>query len=292
MPAFHRISLTGPAEGVLFVGCGEWGFRDLPMPEHFRIAKRFGFKVMEIGIGGGKVGRLPTRMSDAEIASFDRLRREHAIATPMCCIENDFSLPDPAAHDAMLAETLEQVRLASRLGCTQVRLFAGFTPVEQMTEAIWSRLFDAFRQADALCERLGLTIAIETHGRIEFVDGAAVHSHAPASSQAGLRRLVRDLPARVGFNFDPGNLKAVEPADRTFALEIIDARINYCHLKDWKRRGAGWVACAIGEDDLDYATLLRKMRFAGCYLVEYEPTHDVEAGIARSLRELELIAGL
>ncbi|MCX5659377.1 MAG: sugar phosphate isomerase/epimerase [Planctomycetota bacterium] len=290
MPKFNRISLEGPAAGALFVGCGEWGFRDLPMPEHFRIAQRLGFRVMEIGIGGGKAGRLPTRMSDAEIASFNRLRRGHGIATPMCCIENDFSLPDPVAHDAMVIETLEQVKLAARLGCAQVRLFAGFTPMERMDEPTWSRLFDAFRRADALCGRLGLTIAIETHGRIEFVDGAAVHSHAPASSHAGLRRLVRDLPVRVGFNFDPGNLKAVEPADRAFALGILDERINYCHMKDWRRQGAGWVACAIGEDDLDYAALLRQMKYDGCHLVEYEPTHDVEAGIARSLAELERIA--
>ena len=29
------------------VGCGEWGFRDLPMEDHFRIAQKFGFAYLE-----------------------------------------------------------------------------------------------------------------------------------------------------------------------------------------------------------------------------------------------------
>ena len=290
MPQFDRIVLDAPSAGALFVGCGEWGFRDLPMARHFEIAKEFGFTVMEIGLGGGRIGRLPTRMTDAEVAAFDAVRRGYGIVTPMCCIENDFTLPSAARHDAMVAETLAQIKLAGRLGCESVRLFAGFTPMEEMTEAIWARMFDAFKKADALCEKLGVSIAIETHGKIDHDGPAAVHRHTAGSSRAGFARLLRELPPRIGFNFDPGNLKAVEPEDRNFALDLLNERINYCHLKDWRRVGKGWAACAIGEDDLDYASLLRKMKFDGCYLVEYEPTGDVEAGIARSLAELRRIA--
>lgn len=290
MPKFDRIVMDAPRVGALWVGCGEWGFRDLPMERHFELAKQFGFRILEIGIGGSRTGRLPTRMTDSEIAAFDALRKRFQIATPMCCIENDFTLASAAEHDAMVNETLEQLKLAARLGCQFVRLFAGFTPIEQMTEPIWMRMFDAFQKADAFCAPHGMTIAIETHGAIRFENGAAIHRHTVGSARAGLARLMRELPPRVGFNFDPGNLKAVEPNDRTFVLDLINDRINYCHLKDWKRTGPGWVACAIGDDDLDYARLLRSMKFSGCYLVEYEPTADIEDGIARSLAELKRIA--
>jgi len=265
------------------IGCGEWGFRELPVAEHFRIAREFGFRTLEFGIGGGQPGRLPTELNDRQIAEFRALATQHGIATPGCCLENDFTLTDAAAQRHMIAETLRQIQLAHRCGARQVRLFAGFTPATQMTELIWQRLLKAFSDADALCAKLGLTIAIETHGRITQRDGAAVHEHTVSTEPAALKRLLRELPPRVGFNWDPGNLKAVAPDDRRCALPLLNGRINYSHLKDWRRHGPGWIACAIGDDDLDYAPLLREVEFNGVFLIEYEPTHDPVDGIKRSL---------
>ena len=34
------------------IGCGEWGFRDIPMREHFVVAQQLGFHWLEFGIGG------------------------------------------------------------------------------------------------------------------------------------------------------------------------------------------------------------------------------------------------
>ncbi|NRA97216.1 MAG: sugar phosphate isomerase/epimerase, partial [Planctomycetes bacterium] len=121
-------------------------------------------------------------------------------------------------------------------------------------------------------------------------DGSPNHAGTPTTDPEGLRRMMRDLPPRVGFNYDPGNIKAARPDDTTYGLDIIDSRINYCHLKDWTRKGDGWVAVAIGEDDMDYGSLLARMSFDGVYLIEYEPTHDVEDGIRRSLAHLGEVA--
>jgi sugar phosphate isomerase/epimerase len=187
----------------------------------------------------------------------------------------------------MVATTLRQIEAAHLCGARQVRLFAGFTPAANMTEAIWRRMLDAFAQADALCARLELSIAIETHGRITMLGDTAIHEPTVTTDPGLLGRLLRELPPRVGFNWDPGNLKAVNPADRNCALPLLNGRINYCHLKDWRRSGPGWIACAIGDDDLDYAPLLRAVRYDGVFLIEYEPTHDLEDGIRRSLDYLQ-----
>ncbi len=271
------------------IGCGEWGFRDLPMDEHFRLCGKFGFKTMEFGIGGGKTGRLAEEMSDEDVSAFLDLGRKYGIRTPFACIENDFTLP-PAEHKPMLARTLSSIRLAARLGATHVRLFAGFTSAAQMTEPLWKQMIAAFAEADALCKQLGLVISIETHGRITVRDGAACHEHTVTTDRAALARLVKELPPRVGFNYDPGNIKAAAPADRRLCLDLINDRINYCHLKDWRRQGAGWEAVAIGDDDLDYAPLFAQMKFSGVYLIEYEPTADVEDGLRRSLAYLKKVA--
>lgn len=273
----------------LRIGCGEWGFRELPLEEHFKIARTFGFRTLEFGIGGGQVGRLPNEMTEAEISTYRAMVKTYDIATPHCCLENDFTLPDAQAHDDRLTATLSEIRLAASLGARQIRLFTGFTPYAQMTETIWERMFDAFDQADALCRKLGMSISIETHGRITMVDGAAVHAHTTSTHRHAIERLLVELPATVNINYDPGNVKAVDPEDKRFLLDLINERIDYCHLKDWKPKGNGWEAVAVGDDNLDYGSLLERMQYDGVYLIEYEPVDDVEDGIRRSLDYLRRI---
>jgi len=57
----------------------------------------------------------------------------------------------------------------------------------------------------------------------------------------------------------------------------LNNRVNYCHLKDWIQYGGGsWVAAGVGDGTMDWKPLLEKMSFKGVYLLEYEPTYDVE----------------
>ena len=274
----------------MIVGCGEWGFRELPMAEHFRIAAELGFRYLEFGVGGGQMGRLPERPTSRDVAGFTSLVEHSGLRAPFCCIENDFTLADAGAHEAVMARVREQLQVAADCGATHARLFAGFTPSADMTEELWTQMLAAFEGCDALCERLGLEIAIETHGAIRFhEDGSAAHTGTPTTDPEGLARLVAELPPRVGFNYDPGNIKAVRPDDPGYCLDVIDARINYCHMKDWTRSGEGWRAVAIGEDDMDYGALLGRMSFDGVYLIEYESTGDVVDGIRRSLAHLDAV---
>lgn len=272
------------------IGCGEWGFRDLPMAEHFKICRSFGFKTMEIGIGGGKVGRLPVRMSEGEIAGFRQQCLQSGISTPFCCIENDFTLASAVEHEKMLEEVLVQMKLAKQLGATYIRLFAGFTPAAAMSAELWRRMLQALAQCAVLAGDLGQVIALETHGKIAMINGAAHHEHTVTTDPMALKRLLSELPDGIGFNYDPGNIKAVAPDERTYAVDILNDRIIYCHLKDWRRVGGGWSAVAPGDDDLDYKVLLKKLRYDGIYLIEYEPTEDIVAGIQRSLDYLKRIA--
>jgi len=275
---------------VIEIGCGEWGFRNLPMREHFEIARDFNFQWLEFGIGGDQTGRLSEFPESNEIAEFKELNEEFGIETPFCCIENDFTLADENDHMEMLEKSRKQIQAAADCGAKQVRLFAGFTPVENVSSDIWDRMIKAFWDADQLCETLGLTIAIETHGGITFdEDEAAHHFNSVSTDPESLTRLMEQLPSRVGFNYDPGNIKAVRPEDKKCCLDLINDRINYCHLKDWTRKGEGWVAVAIGDDDLDYGPIFENMKYDGVCLIEYEPLHDSQDGIRRSLDYLNKI---
>jgi len=270
------------------IGCGEWGFRDLPMEQHFKIARSFGFQFLEFGIGGGRVGRLSEAPDAEDVGEFIRLGEEYKIATPFCCLENDFTLTDRLGHRAMVEKVLKQMAIAKACLASHVRLFAGFTPLSAMTEPLWKQLLDTLFECQSMASKLGLQIAIETHGAIEHsADGSAVHSPTVTTDRIALERLLREMPKEIGINYDPGNIKAAEGVSSRLHLDLLNSRINYCHLKDWHRQGEGWVACGVGDDDLHYGKLLRDMCFDGVYLIEYEPLHDTEDGIRRSLASLE-----
>jgi len=278
------------ARGRLRVGCGEWGFRDLPMADHFRIAASFGFRELEFGIGGGRTGRLPEEPSPADIDAFRALVAASGIATPGCCLETDFTAGGADEVSLAVVKAIRQSRAAAACGARQVRFFAGFTPWAAMDDARYGRMIDALVACDRELERLGLTMAIETHGAIRTAaDGSALHTPTVTTHPDGLARLLRDLPGRIGFNFDPGNIRAAHPLDRSCAVDLLRGRITYCHLKDWVRDGEGWRATAVGDpvDGLDWGDLLLRTGYDGTYLVEYEPLHDTLDGIRRSLAALE-----
>ena len=275
----------------MIVGCGEWGFRALPIEEHFRIARDLGFHYLEFGIGGGRDNRLPEDPSDEDLAAFVAMAADYGIAAPFCCLENDFVSLSPARHDREVFKALRQIGSAARCGATHVRLFAGWTPAAEVDDAVWQRMIDAFARCDALCAREGMVIAVETHGVLrEKPDGSVIHIDSVTTNPAFLQRLLEELPPRVGFNYDVGNLKPFDDGSRTYQIDLLNDRINYCHMKDWRRVGVdAWTACAAGDDDLDYRPILERMRYDGVHLIEYEPLYDTVAGIRRSLAYLRSI---
>lgn len=269
------------------LGCGEWGFRNRPLAEWIPLAASLGFRHLEFGIGGGWPGRLPEAASPADVATFRKLVQLHQITTHYGCLENDFTKSSADDHAAELERVISQLILAADCGASVVRLFAGFTHFENMTETIWSRLLTALDKCNQAASSLGLSLAIETHGAITHLpNGTALHHHTVTTHRDGLSRLLRDMPASIGFNFDPGNLKAADPTDRRYALDLLAGRINYCHMKDWKRAGNCWLACAPGDDDLNYQSFLPIPGFQGVYLIEYEPLEDTVDGLHRSLSYL------
>ena len=64
---------------IIPIGVGEWGFRNLPIREHFIIAKKFGFNWLEFGIGGSKPGRLSEEPDELEIKEFKALSKDFDI---------------------------------------------------------------------------------------------------------------------------------------------------------------------------------------------------------------------
>jgi len=272
---------------VIAVGCGWWGFRERAFATHLDSCAATGFRTLEIGIGDEFAATFPMNTDRQQAAEAMSKAAEAGIKLSFATAENDFSLADPQAHRRMLEHVLAVIDIARLFRVSHLRLFAGFTPAKEVTARRYEQVVDAFKVVNERCVEYGIAISVETHGKITWKGDVAHHENTISTDPHYLERLVRDLPPNIGFNYDPGNIKAVWPEESDCLVSIINERINYCHLKDWIARDGGWVAGAIGDGTLDYSSLLPKISFDGIYLIEYEPLDDVEEGIRRSLTYLE-----
>lgn len=269
------------------LGVGEWGFRNLGMEEHCKITAGLGFHCMELGVGGDFKGRLSADMSAPAIAMTKACLADYRIKTPFMCVENDFSRGSARELEQAVEQVKREALFAKEFGVTHLRLFAGFTPIADFTEETWRNMLKAFREVNAFCEALGLQIAVETHGALTPHGQGVVHTSTASTDPRALKRLLETLPRNIGINFDPGNLVPLRSGGPEAFEPLLQERINYCHLKDWVQNEDGsWRAVGVGEGAIDWKQLLNLMDFDGVYLIEYEPTEDVEDGIRRSLAYL------
>lgn len=272
------------------LGVGEWGFRNLDMEAHCKITSRLGFQYMELGVGGSFPGRLQVDMSDSAIRMTRDCFADYHLKTPFLCLENDFTKGSIRELEQAVEQVKKEALFAGRFGVTHLRLFAGFTPIADFTEQTWVNMQKAFQAVNDFCEKLGMKLSIETHGALRAQGQGVVHVPTASTDQKALKRLLASLPQNVGINFDPGNLVPLQSGSLESYAALLSGRINYCHLKDWVQNADGsWRAVAVGEGAIDWKRLLNQLDFDGVYLIEYEPTEDVEDGIRRSLAYLRSV---
>lgn len=277
---------------TITVGLAEAGFRDLPIEDHCKIASKFGFHYLELGIGEGFPGRLSGDISSSGVDELKKCVQDYNLKTPFVCLENDFTQGSEGELKEEVERVKREIELAKKLGATHVRLFSGFAPVKEVKGNRWNNMIKALREVASKCSELGMEIAIETHGRNED-EGKGFHSyHTTASDKDAIVKLLEETPTTVGINFDPGNLEPLGPLSPIDYLEvdIIRKRINYFHLKDSAQYADGsWTRVALGEGNIDFKALLRKADFDGVYLIEYPKTDDSIGGVCRGLNHLKSI---
>lgn len=272
----------------MIVGVGCWGFRELPFEAHCQIANDLGFRYLELGIVGDFKGSLQTDMSESQMKATLECIKDFRLKTPWMCIENDFTKGDAKEIEKTVERVIKEATWAKVFGVTHIRLFAGFTPVEEVVGNKWKLMIKAFKTVEEAVKKLGMVISIETHGAIAPKGKGVVHTATVSTDKKALQRLLLELPSTIGINFDPGNLKPLQAEEVSTYLDLINDRINYCHLKDWIQYDDGsWVAAGVGDGEMDFKQLIEKMKYNGVYLIEYEPTHDVKDGIIRSLDYLK-----
>ncbi len=193
---------------------------------------------------------------------------------------NDFSNPDPAALREEEARLFTACEMASRLGARIVRAFVADVHPGLDFESVRPHVIEAFRWVASRARGLGITLAMENHGRL-VNDGAILAS------------LVQEIGEdNVRITLDTGNF-AWTGHDAEQVAADFDAVLPYVvsvHVKDGVWRDGSFEFVPAGEGELPLAELVRRLvarGFSGPIYSEYEGSGDFLEGTRTSIAFLK-----
>jgi sugar phosphate isomerase/epimerase len=201
----------------------------------------------------------------------------------------DFAQTDQAALAREVERLMVACRAANALGVGVVRAFSGDVKPGLTLDVVWPWLVAGMQEAARQAEPLGVTLAIENHGRL-LNDGPA------------LARLIREVGAsNVGVTLDTGNFAWAGhgPSQVHADFEAVLPHIVSVHVKDgiWRAAAAGappsfeFVPAGSGQLPLaDWLKALTDRGYQGEVCSEYEGGDDFREGTRASIAYLKTIS--
>jgi sugar phosphate isomerase/epimerase len=267
-------------------GLAAWGLRLTPLRDQLAMTKRLELRHLELGIAGFRNDLLQADSPNYAVETVRNLFLSAGIQPSCAATGNDFTLEKEAEVQKSLEQTLVALQLADMLGIRYLRIFAGFSPVADVTGKRYDLLVECLKKVYEAAKETQVLPVVETHGGVEVLsDGTVRHFSSISTEDETLEKLLNDIPD-MQLNFDPANLHVLGKDVVAFYRHFKE-KIAYLHLKDFARKGMGWIPVACGEGNIDWSRLLLEMRsFKGLALLEYEIPDDAERGFSDSLKYL------
>lgn len=264
----------------MMFGNASWGFRETPLEEQLKITSNMGLKVLELGIANAPKD-VPLSVSDEEIAGIKGMYNKYGIE--LCCAAtgNDFSNGDKSD----VPKVKKVIDICAKLGVKYLRIFAGFSPVDEVVGARWDNMIECLKEVAEYAKDKNVYPVIETHGGVNGFDDGVEHFLSTSADEETLYKMMSELPENVKVNFDPANLWAVGNKHPENVFNKLKDRIAVTHLKDFSPLPSGHIRpAACGESEMDWTAILSALKdFNGPALFEYENTEDIEEGSNRCL---------
>ncbi len=268
------------------IGAVSLGWGNTPLPQVMDEIAAFGGECIEInGRPGLHAGLTLDDASAAQVRGWAAAAGLTISAVSGYC---DFAQADPAARTAEVARLLVACRAAHALGVGVVRAFSGDLKPGLTLDAAWPWLVAGLREAARQAAPLGVTLAIENHGRL-LNDGPALARLIGDACKAGA--------ANVGVTLDTGNFAwaghnlAQVRADFAAVLPHIVS----LHVKDgvWRAAAGGeaavfeFVPAGAGQLPVaEWLAVLADRGYRGAVCSEYEGGGDFREGTRASVAYL------
>lgn len=260
-------------------GNAAWGFRELPLEEQLKTTNQMGLRIHELGIANAPTD-ISLDASDNELENIKKLYKKYDIDLLCAATGNDFTV-----GNGDVEKVKKVTDICAKLGVKFLRIFAGFSPVKEVTGERWQVMIDSLNECAEHAKDKNIILAIETHGGVNnFENGEVEHFASTTTIAEILTKMLDELDSSVMFVYDPANLYAVGIERPNEIYKILKCRVGYVHLKDFKTMPSGHLKpAACGESDMDWKEILQGLGdFKGPMLFEYEIPEDLESGLQRS----------
>ncbi len=267
----------------MIFGSAAWGFRELPLEKRLEITKNVGLSVHELGIENADTD---VKLSDS-VAEIKDLYKKYGIELICAATGNDFT----NGNKDDVEKVKKVIDMCDALGVKYLRIFAGFSPVEEVTGERWDVMIDALTELGNYSKNTGVTLAVETHGGVNGFDDGVEHFYSTSTKPEALEKMMKQIPENVFFNYDPANIYAVGIENPDEVYQMIKDRVAYAHFKDFVTLPSGHLLpAACGESDMDWKVILDGIGNRDLVaLFEYEIPDDIEDGIKRCYEYIKTI---
>jgi sugar phosphate isomerase/epimerase len=267
------------------IGAVSLGWSGQPLPQVMDEIAAMGGECVEINSRSGlHAGLILDDRTAAQVRGWAASSGVQISAVSGYC---DFAQTEQAVVAREVKRLMVACRAASALGVGVIRAFSGDLKPGLTLEAAWPWLAAGLQQAARQAEPLGVTLAIENHGRL-LNDGPA------------LARLIREVGAsNVGVTLDTGNFAWAGhgPAQVQADFEAALPHIVSVHVKDgvWRKPAGGAPAdfefVPAGSGQLpDWLKALAGRGYQGAVCSEYEGGGDFGEGTRASIAYLKTIS--
>ncbi len=256
-------------------GCAAWGFRELPLEKRLEITKKSDLTILELGIENADTD---VKLTDS-VAEIKELYAQYGIELVCAATGNDFT----NGNKDDVEKIKKVIDMCAELGVKYLRIFAGFSPVEEVVGKRWDVMIEALTEVGNYSKDKGVTLAVETHGGVNGFDDGVEHFYSTSTKPEVLKKLMEQIPKNVYFNYDPANLYAVGIKNPDEIYQMIKDRVAYAHFKDFADLPSGHLLpAACGESDMDWKAILNGIGDRDMIAVfEYEIPDDLEDGLNR-----------
>jgi len=258
-------------------GNASWGFRETPLEKQLEITSDMGLETLELGIANAP-NDLPLDVTDKELENVKKLYKKYNVKLLCAATGNDFTEGNDGDTDKIKRVT----DICAFLGVKYLRIFAGFSPVEEVCGDRWDIMINSLNTVYDYAEKKGVILTVETHGGVNSYDDGVEHFYSTSSKPDVLCKMIAAVP-KIRLNFDPANLYAVGIKNPEILYEEIKDKVCCVHLKDFVKLPSGHLLpSACGESDMDWNAILKSLAdFDGPALFEYENTEDIKEGSVR-----------
>lgn len=256
-------------------GNASWGFRETALEDQLRITHEMGLSLLELGIANAP-NDLPLDITDAQIEEVKRLFKKYNIELLCAATGNDFT----NGNTDDLPKLKRVVDICEKLEVKILRIFAGFSPVEEVVGERWDCMIRCLTEIASYSKNV--VLAIETHGGVNGFDDGVQHFYSTSSKPDVLQRMLLELPESIKVNFDPANLWAVGIRHPEEVYAAIKDRVAAVHLKDFVTLPSGHMKpAACGDSEMDWDAIMCSLNPELPMLFEYENVEDVKDGLLR-----------